>query len=361
MSEDQSSRTEAATPRRREEARRKGQVSRSRDVQALGVLLGAFLGLSAAGAGLAMGLLGVARESFRGAAAPPATMADFHDTLLAVGGTAALAMLPVLAVGVAAGLAFSIGQTGPMFSTEAMRFKPERLDPIAGLRRLVSVDRLFEVVKALLTVVFVVAIAWAAMRGRIPAWVELLRVSAEEAALVIAREAGALAVPVLAALVPLALGDFAFQRFRYEKRLRMTKHEVKEELRQQEGDPQTRSRHRGRQRELSRMRMIAAVAEADVVVTNPTHYAVALKYDPLSAGAPEVLAKGRDEVAARIREMALRHGVPLVEDAPLARLLHKSCEVGRQIPEKLFEAVAEVLAHVYRLDPNRGRGWRARA
>jgi flagellar biosynthetic protein FlhB len=141
----------------------------------------------------------------------------------------------------------------------------------------------------------------------------------------------------------------------------MTKQEVKQEMRQQEGDPLVRSRHRARHRELSRSRMIAAVAAADVVITNPTHYAVALRYDPVAAGAPEVLAKGRDLVAQRIREAALAHDVPIVEDAPLARLLHKSCEVGRQIPENLFQAVAEVLAYVYRLDPSRARRWRATA
>ena len=130
--------------------------------------------------------------------------------------------------------------------------------------------------------------------------------------------------------------------------------EVRDELKQIEGDPRLRSRFRARQQELSRTRMIAAVAEADVVVTNPTHFAVALRYDRSSMVAPRVLAKGKDHVAARIREAAMRAGVAVMEDAPLARLLHRTCEVGREIPQNLFKAVAELLALVYRLDHQRG-------
>jgi flagellar biosynthetic protein FlhB len=361
VSEDRFSRTEPATPQRRGEARRKGQVARSRDVQALGVLLGAFLGFVMAGEGLRDGLLAVAQGAFTGAARPPGTLADFTAVLHANGAAVFAMLLPFLACSVVAGLAASLAQTGFLFSAEALAFKPERLDPVKGLRKLFSPERWFEVGKALLIVVFVCGVAWWAVSDRVPGWVELLRVSVGEGALVTAREAKVLAAAVLAALLPLAVLDFYFQRWRYERDLRMTKQEVKQEMRQQEGDPLVRSRHRARHRELSRSRMIAAVAAADVVITNPTHYAVALRYDPVAAGAPEVLAKGRDLVAQRIREAALAHDVPIVEDAPLARLLHKSCEVGRQIPENLFQAVAEVLAYVYRLDPSRARRWRATA
>jgi flagellar biosynthetic protein FlhB len=359
VSEDQFSKTEAATPHRRDEARRKGQVARSRDVQALGVLLGAVLAFAAGGTKMRDGMLGLAQSAFSRAGDPPGTLADFHDVLVGHAGAGFLVLLPFFAATLLAGVAVSLAQTGFLFSPEALRFRPERLDPFAGLRRLVSVERWFEVGRALLTVALVLAAGWAAVHDRIPHWIELLRVSVPEAALVSAHEASGLAAAVLGALIPLAAVDFAWQRFRYEKQLRMTKQEVKEEARQQEGDPQSRSRRRARHRELSRSRMIAAVAEADVVVTNPTHYAVALRYDPSAASAPEVLAKGKDRVAARIREAALEHGVPLVEDAPLARLLHRSGEVGRPIPEKLFQAVAEVLAYVYRLDPGRARRWRA--
>jgi flagellar biosynthetic protein FlhB len=361
VSDDRFARTEAATPHRREEARKQGQVARSRDVQALGALLGAALALATGGAALRDGLFALARASFAGAAAPPETLGDFHGVLVGHGGVVLRTLLPFFALTLAAGLAASLAQTGFLWSPAALRFRPERLDPFAGLRRLVSVERVFEVARALLVTAVVLAVAWAAMRGRIPRWVELLRVSAAESALVSAREAGALAAAVLCALVPLAALDLAWHRFRHERGLRMTKQELKEEQRQQEGDPQARGRQRARQREISRSRMIAAVAAADVVVTNPTHYAVALRYDASAASAPEVLAKGRDRVAARIREAARVHDVPIVEDAPLTRLLYKSCEVGRQIPENLFQAVAEVLAYVYRLDPSRARRWRASA
>ena len=158
---------------------------------------------------------------------------------------------------------------------------------------------------------------------------------------------------VLGVLAAIAVIDVLFQRYNFEKQIRMSKREVRDELKQVEGDPMLRSRFRARQQELSRARMIAAVATADVVVTNPTHYAVALRYDRDAMAAPTLLAKGKDRVAARIREAAASAGVPLVEDPPLARLLHRTSEVGAEIPKNLFKAVAEVLAVVYPLDRSR--------
>ena len=152
--------------------------------------------------------------------------------------------------------------------------------------------------------------------------------------------------------------DVLYQRWRYETRLRMTKKEVRDEVKDREGDSQLRGRARAMQREMNRSRVLASVADASVVVTNPTHFAVALQYTG-AGGAPRVLAKGRNHVAARIREMARKHGVPIVENKPLARLLHRTAKVGEQIPEALYQAVAEVLAYVYRLDPARGRSWSA--
>jgi len=361
VSEDQFARTEPATAHRREEARKQGQIARSRDLQAVGVLAAAFLGFAAGGVSLRDGMLALAQNAFTGAAHPPGSLTDYQAVLVGSGAAALRVLLPFFGLTLLAGAGASLAQSGFLFSPAVLRFRPERLDPFAGLRRVFSADRWFEVGKGLLTIAFVIGVVWGCVHDHVPLWVELLRVPAAESAWVAAREAAVLAAAVLGALVPLAALDFAFQRFRHEKQLRMTKQEVKEEQRQQEGDPAARGRHRARHRELSRSRMIAAVAAADVVVTNPTHYAVALRYDPDEAAAPEVLAKGKDRVAARIREAALAHGVPLVEDAPLARLLHKSCEVGRQIPENLFQAVAEVLAYVYRLDPGRARRWRASA
>ena len=160
-------------------------------------------------------------------------------------------------------------------------------------------------------------------------------------------------------LAVMAVADLFYQRWRWEQKLRMSKREVRDEFKQREGDPLVRSRFRAKHRELTRSRMIAAVADADVVVTNPTHYAVALQYDRMAMAAPQVVAKGRNHVALRIREAAVEHRVPIVEDAPLARLLHRTGEVGQEIPQNLFQAVAEVQAYVYRLDPRRGATWGA--
>ena len=163
----------------------------------------------------------------------------------------------------------------------------------------------------------------------------------------------------LGGLAVLAVADFVWQQHRYRKRLRMSLREVRDELREREGNPQVRSRRKTLQRELSRQRMIADVAKADVVIANPTHYAVALRYVREEMGAPKVLARGRDHLALRIRAAAREHDVPVVENPPLARLLYGATRVGREVPEHLFEAVAEVLAYVYRLDQRRGTAWGA--
>jgi len=359
VSDDGFQRTEPATPHRREQARREGQVAQSREVQSVALLIAALLGLSS-GVGLALrdASFQIAREAWTLAGRPPESIADGHALLIRHGGVAALALLPMLGLLALAGVAASLAQTGPFFSLAVVRFRATRLDPLAGLRRLASVERLFELAKSLAKVGFLVGIAWWVVQGKVPGLVDLMRLPVAASTDATVREAARLAAALLVALAPLAALDYAWQRHRHEKRLRMTKQEVREEARQREGDPQLRARSRARHRELSRSRMIAAVARADVVVTNPTHFAVALRYDVACAAAPEVLAKGRDRVAARIREEAVRHGVPIVEDAPLARLLHRTCEIGRQIPENLFQAVAEVLAYVYRLDPARARRWR---
>ena len=164
---------------------------------------------------------------------------------------------------------------------------------------------------------------------------------------------------ILAALALMAMIDLIYQRWRYEERLKMTRKEVRDEHKEQEGDPGTRRRYRTRQLELSQSRMISAVAEATVVITNPTHFAVALVYRRLEMDSPKVVAKGKSHVAARIRAMAEKHGVPIVENPTLARILYRTCKIGREVPENLFQAVAEVLAYIYRLDPRRAAPWGA--
>ncbi len=357
MAEDQAQRTEPATPKKREDSRRKGQVAQSRDFQSFVVLGAAAVALGVGfGAELLGSLLGTLRFALGQAGSPPASSSDFHAVLLTAGTPSATALLPIMSlIAAVAGLA-QLAQVGPLFSFEVLRPRGDRIDPVKGLGRMVQADRWVELAKAILKVVLVSLAAWWAVQHDLRRLVELPRLDLESVLLVLALVVGKAAAAALGLLAVVAVFDVAFQRARYEKQLRMTRQEVREELKQAEGDPQMRAWFRRRQREVSRSRMIAAVATADVVVTNPTHFAVALRYERARMSAPEVVAKGQDHVAQRIREAARSAGVPVHENAPLARLLYRSCELGQQVPEKLFQAVAEVLAFVYKLDAaRRGR------
>jgi flagellar biosynthetic protein FlhB len=359
VSEDLSQRTEPATAARLDEARKQGQVALSRDLQHVFALGAIWLALvSGLGALLVQRVAWLATELWGSAGATAGSLATYQALFAHVAGVLAVALLPLFALAAASGFGSGIAQTGLLLRFELLQPRLERLSLTRGLARMFDLDRAFELLKALLLVALTAAVAWWTLHADVPRWIGWLRVDALQSSREILDALGALMLTLLAALVPLAGVDLAWRRFRLTQRLRMTKQEVREEARQREGDPQARARHRTRHRQLSRSRMIAAVAAADVVIANPTHFAIALRYDPLRVGAPEVLAKGRDRVALRIRAAAEANGVPVVEDKPLARILHDTCEVGRAIPENLFQAVAEVLAYVYRLSPERGRRWR---
>lgn len=359
MAEEEAQRTEPATPRRREQARQKGEVAQSREIQSVVVLGAAVLLMgSALGTGLAWRVAGLAREAWGGLGAPPATLGDFHAALLHHVASAGVALVPLVALLALAGAVSQVAQTGPLFSLEALEFKGSRLSPLQGAKRMFSPDRLFDLGKALVKIAVVGGIGWAVIASDVGALVGLAAGSIADGLRTAGLLGRRLAVATIGILAFLAVLDLFYQRWRYEKKLRMSKREVRDEMRQREGDPHMRNRFRQAQRELSRSRMIASVADAHVVITNPTHYAVALRYDRGAMAAPQVLAKGRNQVAERIRRAAREHRVPIVENPPLARLLHQKAVVGREIPENLFQAVAEVLAYVYRLDPRRGRSWR---
>lgn len=358
MAEENAERTEPATPKRREEARERGQVAMSRDATAVASMAVAFTLLSGSlGAGLAIAVRDVARLAWSGEAVHPRTLGDFHALLLASGAHAGAALLPMLAFLAAAGALGALLQIGPLFASKALELKWERMNPVKGLQRMFSPERLVELAKAF---------AKLAVIGGVTAWVggdaidaTFPLVGAHPAtllplAIALARD---LVVPLLAALALLAAADVVWQRFQHEKKLRMSRQDVRQETLDREGNPQVRGRMRQAARELTRMRLVAEVGKADVVVRNPTHFAVALGYERSKMGAPRVLAKGRNAMALLILEIARKAEVPIVEDPPLARVLYRTGKVGREIPVALYQAIAEVLAHVYRLDRRRAAGW----
>ena len=247
------------------------------------------------------------------------------------------------------GFIANVMQVGFQISTEAMALKLSKLNPISGMKRFVSLKSLVEIVKSIIKIFFIGGIAYLLVEGEIKAFPVLVHQEVGQILVFIARVAIKICFFVCLAMILLAVLDYIYQRWQYEQDLKMTKQEVKDESKQTYGDPQVKARIRSVQMEMARRRMMDAVPEADVVITNPTHLAIALKFDAREMIAPRVLAKGSGHIAQRIREIAAENKIPLFEQKPLAQALYKMVEIGDYIPPELYRAVAEVLAYVYRL------------
>ncbi|ROR34942.1 flagellar biosynthesis protein FlhB [Inmirania thermothiophila] len=359
--EDAQERTERPTPKRLREAREKGQVPRSRELGTLFLLLAGAGGLLLTGPHLAGGMEALLVRGLRLEAADVLDPAAPVRLLARAVTEAALALAPLLALLVAAAVAAPLVLGGWVFSTETLMPKWERIDPVRGLRRVFSLRGLIELVKALAKFAVIATVAVVLLWRLGPA---LLGLGQQEAGQAVADAAALLAWAFLglaASTLLIAAVDVPFQLWDHTRQLRMTRQEVRDELKETEGKPEVRARQRERQREIARRRMMAEVPKADVVVTNPTHFAVALRYRPERMRAPQVVAKGTDLVAAQIRGVAARAGVPQFEAPPLARALYYSTEVGQEIPAALYVAVAQVLAWVYQVDAARREGREAPA
>ncbi|HEY8490784.1 MAG TPA: flagellar biosynthesis protein FlhB [Dehalococcoidia bacterium] len=343
-----SERTEAPTPRKRERVRSEGRVSHSADLDAAVVLLGAVVFFRVFGGFVWNRLEEGMRGSFQQLATPQLT-----PEAVTGGGTHVMwftagLLGPILGTILVAGLAANLLQTGFLFTVRPLQPRLDHLNPVTGMQRLFSLQGLVNLGKSLAKMVVVGAVVVITLHGRVDDVLALSFLSVPEALAATTAIAFEVAWKAGAAVLVLALADYAFQRWQYSRSIRMTKDELKDEMKQSEGSPEIKSRIR-RQRVALLNRTIQATAQADVVVTNPIHYAVALKYDPLTMSAPRVLAKGERLVAQRMKEAAAEHGIPVVENPPLARALYKEVPVGREIPATLYHAVAEVLAFVYRL------------
>jgi flagellar biosynthetic protein FlhB len=346
---DPQERTETATPRRREEARRKGQIARSRELNATAVMLAGSAAVLATGSRLAERGGALFRDSltlerdeiFKAPHMADALGAAFVDALLATA--------PILAACTAAAVLAPLVVGGWTFSFEALAFKGERLDPVQGFKRLGSLRNLIELAKAIAKFLLVAVASVLLLRALTD---EIMGLGREPLHGALAHGAHLCAVSLLtlsAVLIVIAAIDVPFQLWDHTRRLRMTREELREEIKETEGRPEVRSRIRALQQQLARRRMMQEVPKADVVVTNPTHYAVALRYDAMRMRAPRVVAKGADLMAAQIRQVALAHNVPIYEAPPLARALHAHTEIDQEIPAGLYVAVAQLLAWVYAL------------
>jgi flagellar biosynthetic protein FlhB len=254
------------------------------------------------------------------------------------------------------GVTVSLVQTGPLWASKRLGFQIQRLNPASGFKRLFSPNGLVELIKALFKLIVVGWPAYSYLRGQIDQVIGMAQQDLFSAVTSCIQLAVGLWLRVSAAYLVLAFVDYAYQRWQYMRAMRMTKEEIKEDFKATEGDPIIRGRIRGQQRRMARMRMMAKVPQADVVITNPTHLAVAIQYVPAEMRAPRVVAKGADRVAERIVKIAREHRVPVVQNIPVARALFGSVEIEQEVPPDLYAALAEVLAYVYKL---RGRSFAA--
>lgn len=350
---DKESRTEDPTERRLEEAREKGQVPSSREVGTALLFVAATLVFLFQGHALWTALQVKMRFLLSGAIQGDLTQLGVVVLLREMTVGVILDLAPLFLVLVLVALISSPLQHGWIFSWEPVKPRFSKISPLAGFKRLFSMRALVEFLKALIKMIVVGVAVWLGIKDSSEEVLILADTSMVDVVGRMGEDVIAIMWRVAAAFLLLAILDFMYQKWEYTKNLRMTRQEVRDELKQLEGDPQVKARIRQIQRQMAQRRMMQEVPRADVVITNPTHFAVALRYTPGEMAAPTLVAKGRGDVALRIRALAEEHGVPLVENPPLARTLYQDVELDRAIPSELFKAVAEVLAYVYRLKGKR--------
>ncbi len=342
-------RTEQATPRRREKAREEGRVAKSMELNSALMIL---LGFSTL---LALGPLMVSQtmEMMRTLLANAPTIAVSDPMFVTVYGNALLKYLvivaPVFGAMIIIGVVANVLQVGFKVSPKAMEMKLDKLNIVAGLGRLFTTRSLVTLVRDSLKLFIIGFVAYKVIMSESDQFLTLADMSIGPLAATTGKLAIIIALKIGVAVLILAILDYAYQRFDFEKSIRMSHQEVKEEYKDTEGSPQIKARIRQIQRQTAQKRMMQEVPKADVVITNPTHYAVALKYDSDAMNAPTVIAKGQNLIAQKIKEIAYENQIPVIEDKALAQALYKMCEIGQMVPHNLYRAVAEVLAYVYRL------------
>ena len=349
--------TEEPTPRRLEKAKEEGQTARSKELATMAVLLAGAGGLLIFGTSLGASIESIMRDSFVIERSAIFDTRQMSVQLILAAKEAAWALSPILVMLLIAAIAGSVGIGGLLFSAKAIAPKFNRMDPIKGLGRMFSMRSLIELVKAIAKVGLVMAVAILILNLRTE---DLLAIAEEPTVPAMEHVLWTLGWSFFflsCATIAIAAIDVPFQIYDHQKKLRMTKQEVKDEYKDTEGKPEVKGKIRQLQREMAQRRMMQDVPKADVVITNPTHYAVALKYDQKTMGAPVVVAKGADEVAFKIMEIARENKVEVLRTPPLTRAVYHNTDIGEEIPDGLYMAIAQVLAYVFQLRQFRkGRG-----
>ena len=345
--------TEQATSKRRQEAREKGQVAKSRELASVAVLGACLLYFYFDATVIAKRLMDMMKISFRTSGRLTITIDTVQSLLLDLVFQIFILLGPFLLIVLLAGFLVNILQVGFLFSSESITPKFSKIDPFKGFQRLFSLRSLVEFFKVILKMAVVGIVAYLTIKGEFKMITPLIDLNVSDILSFIGKVSFKILYTTCWVLVILAVLDYAYQRWEHERSLRMSKQEIKEENRQTEGDPLVKGRIKRLQREIARKRMMAAVPKADVVITNPTHLAVAIRYQAETMNAPCVIAKGAGFIAERIKEIARNNGVPVIENKPVAQVLYKMVAVEQAIPTNLYKAIAEILAYVYSLKQKR--------
>ena len=343
-------RTEPATAKKRSKTRGEGKVAKSQDLSASVVLIIGLLAIDSLGGKIWDDLITLFQESARHLASPSMSGDGwwFRPAFLA-GKSLLFGWLPLGFLCFVFAVAILVYQVGFVITTKPFAIKLDRFNPINGLKRIFSLRTTFELAKGILKASLLLGLLYVALRNERDLMLSIIGFSLYDGVMIIMDKIWKLAMRMAVYLFIIAIADYAYQKWEFEKSIKMSKQEIKEEFKQSEGDPLVKRRIRRKQMELAKQRMMSDVPKADVVVTNPTHIAVAIRYDQQTMSAPVIVAKGENFIAQKIKDIAAEHGIPIVENKPLARALMQRVEVVESIPEELYLAVAEVLAFVYRL------------
>lgn len=357
MAQQSGEKTEKATPKKRRDVREKGNILKSNDMSNAFMLFIFFGILKIFGSGMALSFQKNIVNYLNGShmleniAKDDATklMADVFVQIVQI-------LAPLFMLGCVGAVVVNLVQTRFYFSTKTLGVKMDKINPIQGLKRIISVRSVVEMLKALLKVVLMTVVLYQEVEKSFKKLPSMMMLDIKQSWSLIAELTLAIAFKASLALLVLAVMDYLFQWWQYEKDLKMTKQEVKDEYKQIEGNQEVKGFIKQKQRQMSMLRTMQAVPKADVIITNPTHYAIALKYDEKLYSAPIVIAKGKDYLAQKIKEIAKQKGIEMVENRPLAQSLYINCDVGEQIPEELYKAVAEILAHVFKMKRRKDGG-----
>lgn len=340
--------TEQPTFKKLRKAREKGQVARSREVPAAAVLTGVVIILYYLGPDFFRTLEAEMHRLLTSEVPEDISVAYLTTMMRGIAFRTTSILGPILIGVLGLSIISNVVQGGLVFSTEPLKLKPSKLNPKNGLKKIFSKNGLVQLVKSVLVVTAVCTIAYKTLASHLTLYPRMVLMNSQKTMYWVASITFEVLIRISILMLIIAAADFFFQKYRFKEQLKMSKKEVKDEYKETEGDPTTKGRIRRLQRQMARQRMMADVPEADVIITNPTHYAVALSYKVDSMEAPKVLAKGVGFLAQKIKELAREHDIPLVENRPLAQTLYKTVEIGEYIPAHLYRTVAEILAYIYK-------------